>query len=724
MSIKAFYNKLINSGTGINLDNALNKRIKILNTYALVWINLIVILTFIENLIYYAFLLFSDNFNDGLDDLGDDIGSYSRIVQLSTVILLSIVIILNKNKKFAFAKALYLITTLGNFTLFTLFITPGIYSEYFFIIVPPLALSLYSKNIIPVIVLVISFLLFVTPYNFYPVYPDSIVKRFFPIPQIYIFISIYLLVNYFKKLNSKNEKLLQIEKDKVLKDKVLLENQQRELEELNEFKSHFFVNLSHEIRTPLTLIQGHASQINLNKSKDKNQEKVNIIKTQSEQIQFIINNIMDLSKIDAKEFQLDSQYIDVSSFLNKHYINYKDLFDAKGISFSLKNDTKDLAFKVDEYIFSKSINNLLNNALKFTSNGGSVSLNACLEKQSLKIELTDNGIGIHEKDLEYIFNRFFQSKNHITKSQGSGIGLSFTKSIIEAHNFSINVKSTPNIATTFSIEIPSEALQKSELNTIELSNEKRHISPSFSLAQTNSKRKILIVEDHTQMRDYIAGLLNKYNIMKANNGNEALDLLKTNTFDVIITDYMMPIMDGEVLVSNIKKQGIKTPIIVLTARTDAKGKLNMLRLGIDGYLNKPFIKEELLMHLKLAFQSYDVINQFDKQLKEKEKQNLNKFAQKFNEELKDFIFSNMHASNFGIDAIAEHFNISKSTLNRKVKTLLGQVPKDIIMEARLQKARVLLEENPKETQKNVAKAVGISNTSYFFKKMEERFYKK
>ena len=184
---------------------------------------------------------------------------------------------------------------------------------------------------------------------------------------------------------------------------------------------------------------------------------------------------------------------------------------------------------------------------------------------------------------------------------------------------------------------------------------------------------------------------------------------------------MMPVLDGKGLVMAIKKRNLKTPIIVLTARTDSDAKLKMLRLGIDAYLNKPFMKEELLMHLKKASQAYDVINKFDSELKVEEKESLNKFAQKFNEDLNDYIFENMHSSIFGIETIAEHFDISKSTLVRKTKSLLGQVPKDIILEARFQKARLILEENPTESKKNISKAIGIKNTFYFFKKMEERF---
>jgi CheY-like chemotaxis protein len=335
------------------------------------------------------------------------------------------------------------------------------------------------------------------------------------------------------------------------------------------------------------------------------------------------------------------------------------------------------------------------------------------------VEVIDTGMGIPGKDIERVFERFFQSKNHITKSQGSGIGLSFTKSIIEAHHFSIGVKSIPNISTVFSINIPQESWQK--LTVTEPVFYQNAINTTEP--KVNATRKVLLVEDHKEMREYIISLLDEYTVTEAENGKVALDILKTETFDVIITDYMMPVLDGKALVEAIKKQNLKTPIIVLTARTDSDAKLKMLRLGIDAYLNKPFMKEELFMHLKIAFQSFDVINKFDMQLKENEKESLNKFAQKFNEDLKEFIFENMHSSTFGIEAIAEHFNISKSTLVRKTKSLLGQVPKDIILEARLQKARLLLEENPRETQKNISKAIGVKNTFYFFKKMEDRFYK-
>jgi signal transduction histidine kinase/DNA-binding NarL/FixJ family response regulator len=599
----------------------------------------------------------------------------------------------------------------------SLVVSPGSYLEYYFLLAPPIAITLYIKKYTSYLVLAVSFLLFLTPYYFYVVYPEEYVDRLIPFETICIFLVIVLIVNYFKQNNLNSENLLSLERDKVLSDKILLEKQKAELRELSEFKTHFYVNLSHEIRTPLTLIKGHSLQLNFNDSEEKMEEKINIINSQVEQVEFIINNIMDISKIDNKDFHLDLAPVNISSFFDKHFSNFKNLFETKGVLFSLENRTQNLLFKVDNYLFSKSIDNLLSNALKFTKSGDAVVIKIYLQGVDLKVEVIDTGIGIPEEDIEKVFDRFFQSKNHITKSQGSGIGLSFTKSIIEAHNFSIDVKSISNISTIFSIQIPQESLQES----LNVEHTKVLKEPSKNEIIVNSKLKVLLVEDHNEMRKYIISLLDDYTVTEAENGEVALDILKRETFDVIITDYMMPVLDGKGLVTAIKSQNLKTPIIVLTARTDSDAKLKMLRLGIDAYLNKPFMKEELLMHIKKASKSFDVINKFDSKLKNEEKESLNKFAQKFNEDLNEFIFENMHSSIFGIETIADHFNISKSTLVRKTKSLLGQVPKDIILEARFQKARLILEENPTESKKNISEAIGIKNSFYFFKKMEERF---
>ena len=216
--------------------------------------------------------------------------------------------------------------------------------------------------------LAISFLLFLTPYYFYVVYPPDYVDRLLVLETLCVFIVIHLLVNYFKESNAKNEKLLELERDKVLSDKMILEGQEAELRELIEFKSHFFVNLSHEIRTPLTLIQGYTNQLHFKESDEENKQKTVVIKEQCQQMQNIINSIMDLSKMDSSEFQLISTPVDVNSFLEKHFINFQSLFAKKNIEFTFNNKTLKTTILVDEDLFSKAITNLLSNALKFTPN--------------------------------------------------------------------------------------------------------------------------------------------------------------------------------------------------------------------------------------------------------------------------------------------------------------------------------------------------------------------
>jgi signal transduction histidine kinase/DNA-binding NarL/FixJ family response regulator len=716
--MKNLYKQLISAGTLSTYSNVWNKKIRLLNIYCLGWGHIV--------LIFYGLDVVSNLIVENIDQSSftySSIDSKAFFAHLTILSSLSLIFILNKKHHFKWARFLFMTLFLLINGYATLVVSPGSYLEYYFLLAPPIAITLYIKKHTSYIVLAVSFLLFLTPYYFYVVYPEDYVDRLIPFETICIFLVIVLIVNYFNQNNLNSEKLLSLERDKALSGKILLEKQKTELRELSEFKTHFYVNLSHEIRTPLTLIKGHSLQLNLNDSEEKMEEKINIINSQIEQVEFIINNIMDISKVDNKDFHLDIAPVNISSFFDKHYNNFKNLFEAKSVLFSLEDRTNNLLFKIDNYLFSKAINNLLNNALKFTKSGDAVVLKIYLEGKKLNVEVIDTGLGIPVKDIEKVFDRFFQSKNHITKSQGSGIGLSFTKSIIEAHDFTIGVKSISNISTIFSIQIPQESLQKS--NSLEHTRVSQEANANEIVVNSNnSKIKILLVEDHNEMRNYIVSLLDDYLVTVAENGKVALEILKRDTFDVIITDYMMPVLDGKGLVIAIKKQNLKTPIIVLTARTDSDAKLKMLRLGIDAYLNKPFMKEELLMHIKKASKSFDVINKFDSKLKNEEKENLNKFAQKFNEDLNEFIFENMHSSLFSIDTIADHFNISKSTLVRKTKSLLGQVPKDIILEARFQKARLILEENPTESKKNISEAIGIKNSFYFFKKMEERFESK
>lgn len=705
-----FYTRITSCGVTAKATNQANKRVKLLNIYTLIWIHLTIIFTITD---LAQGILFERIF-------------FGHFITALTFFNLCVIIYLNYIYKFSWARGLFVITAFIVFNSSSLIVSPGIYTEYYFFLLPGLGLSLFDQKWITVSILISSIVFFFLPYHIWNLYPIDYTERLDYPSMTCLFIALYFLFNYFKKLNQQNEQLLELERDRVISDKIVLEKQEKKLRELNDFKSHFFVNLSHEIRTPLTLIQGYVSQITKKTSQKEVEEKLAVVKEQTNQMQSIINNIMDLSKMDAKQFSISTQKVEVHLFLEKIYTNFKQLFDKKEISFSLKPIAKEIFIEIDSDLFQKAITNLLSNALKFTPKGGNVILHSVITKNHFQIDIIDSGIGIPVTELGNIFKRFYQVKNDITKSKGSGIGLAFTKNIIEAHDFKIIVSSEENKGAKFSIQIPNslcdfdDEKSKTLLATKSIDSANPEDAIKVFDSSTNIP-KILVVEDHEQMRKYIKSVLSDYEVCEAENGKEALEKMKVQSYDLILTDYMMPVMDGEVFVKKVKQLKDKTPILVLTARTDNHGKLNMLRMGIDGYLQKPFLEEELLLQIKNGLKLYANTKVFEKNLQQEEKASLEAYAEKFNSKINDFITNNLVSNTLNVEEIAMHLNMSRSTLNRKTKAVLGQSTKDLIMEARLQKARTLMLENPHATKKEISAKVGISNTSYLFQKLEERF---
>lgn len=703
MEFKKLYSVWISYGLSSKFENEKNKRIKILNGYTIIWLHLILFF-FIATLVTYGFSLFSNTFKVAIEFV-------DVIAQGVTALFLILVLYLNKNYHFNIARALFLSLAFVNVFTYAVFIFPGNFTEYYFLIHGGLSLSLFKRNIYPFILMVISFLLFLMPYYFFDTYPDDYIERLLMSPALRLFISLYLLFNYFKRLNHRNEKLLSLEKDKVLSDKIILQKQESELRKLNDFKSHFFVNFSHEIRTPITLIKGYTSRIE--SKDDENQQKLNIVNEQISNIENILNNILDLSKIDANELRLEKTQVELKPLIKKHYINFIELFNKKNIDFSLNVDIPKLSIFCDEEFMSKSLNNLLSNALKFTPKNGKVSVDINYDSD-LTVSIVDNGIGIPEEDLTKIFDRFYQSKNEINKSQGSGIGLAFTKNIIEAHSFTIDVQSNPS-TTRFTITIPNKYVTEE----IEFVNPKIDLS----LNNTKSKPTILIVDDYKQLRDYLKEVLSDYHIIEAENGVEALKIIQSQNIDLLITDYMMPKMDGNELIKKIKKTNLKFPIIILTARIDESVKLKMLRIGVDDYLIKPFLEEELLLTVKKSLDAHHTILEEKDNLSNHDTIDFENLSSDFSIKIAQNINDNISSSDFGVQDIADYFEISKSTLNRRVKATLGQTTQQLILQARLEKARDIYLQNPKMTQKEIAKKVGMSNTSYLFKKLKETYGK-
>jgi signal transduction histidine kinase/DNA-binding response OmpR family regulator len=616
-----------------------------------------------------------------------------------------------KNKKYRrLSRILLIIWSYIFIFLNSNFLFVGKLSEFLYLFVVVMAVILLDSFKLQVLILLICVGSFYLPNFLFPIYD----------PQIYGFANSALLFGFsfwmirqLIDLNQQNEK-------KLLHDNEVIVEQKKQIEDFNQLKNQFFIDLSHEIRTPLTLLQGYLD--NVMKSREiQNSDtikKLEIIRQQGKNINGLVTNMLGMSKMENSNFGLNKKLISLSFLVDSIFSNFHYLFQQKDIKFIYKAFDKEVFVWMDAQLMSHAVSNLLTNALKYTTEKGLVTLGFRQDADHLAIVIEDTGIGIAQKDLDKIFERYYQVHDSAV-SKGIGIGLSYTKRIVEAHGFSIEVSSELGKFTRFSILIPLDELI---IETEHFEENSKAIDLSQK-ATIEKGTKILIAEDNKQMQELLSMILEDYHLTFTSNGRKAMQALSANKFDMLITDYAMPEMDGEELVTKVKEMKLSLPIIVLTARADESAKLKMLRLGVDMYMMKPFLRQELIHNIDRSLNLVHKMHQSKKELSKSEQEYINQHATAFNQALNEFVEENMRSYDFSVESIASHFNISKSTLNRRVKSLLGQTTKQIIMEARLQKARSLFLERPYAKNKEVADMVGISNSTYLKELLEKRFGK-
>jgi|GEM_PF-6714681 len=440
----------------------------------------------------------------------------------------------------------------------------------------------------------------------------------------YIFIGLlsfvfsYLLsVKFNKEFNELVELKQNLEK-KVKKRTKELQDAKEEIERISNLKSIFFTNISHELRTPLTLILGPLESIisgEYGKNLSNNNYTFKSILNNSHRLLKLINNLLDFSKIEAGRMEVKKQKTDIIRLL-KHYMSFiKSAATLKKINLNFINNTNDCIAWIDRDLFEKIMFNLLSNALKFTKQDGKIDIILKKTKSKFYISVKDNGIGIPKDKLRIIFDRFSQINDVSGKNiDGTGIGLSFTKEVIELQKGRITVKSRYGEGAIFTFYIPLNADDSENIiNEVgDFQNVKSYLLSEFyedqepeekkdEIAVSDKKKNVLVVDDYKEMLIFIKNILkNEYNIITASNGKEgykkALELLP----DIIISDVMMPIMDGYELTRRIKsdKKLIGIPIILLTAKADITMMIEGLETGADDYLAKPFNSRELKARIK------------------------------------------------------------------------------------------------------------------------------
>lgn len=511
-------------------------------------------------------------------------------------------------------------------------------------------------------------------------------------------------------------------------------------EELHQEKLQFFTNISHELRTPLTLIFGPLETMYSEEEDEDKKSNIKIIIYNAKRLLAMVNQLLDFRKAERGQMKLKVQYANIVTIINEVIISFKDLKKQKVINIEFPHDEEKIMAWHDAEFISKSLINLISNSFKFTPQGGTItvliSLTAdAIGHQMLSISVTDTGKGILEKDLPFIFDRFYQGDEKRNQQQGTGIGLHLVKSLIELHHGTIEVESTPNIKTIFKITIPIDksAYLNQEFYNIsdETYKQKLDVSGFVDAAEDedihqiekkkkDNRKKILIVEDNADIRNYIKTTLgSNYAIEEAENGLIGWDLINLHEFDLVISDLMMPEMDGIEMCKRMKTS-VETdhiPIIMLTAKSDIENRIEGLSLGADSYITKPFHPEHLKVRVIKLIELRDLLKErYSKKILLGElhsSQNESDSPEEiFLHKAISIVMEKMLESEFNGDALAADLNISRMGLHRKIKALTGQTTGEFIRNLRLKKAHDLLTIEGKNISE-VCYEVGFNSPSYF-----------
>ena len=505
-------------------------------------------------------------------------------------------------------------------------------------------------------------------------------------------------------------------------------------EEANKAKLQFFTNISHELRTPLTLIADPVNYIihddNLN---SQQRSMLQIVQRNVLVLTQLVSEILDFRKVQNGKMELRLSDFNLAESMKQWIKLFSASAQKKHIAISM--DAPDtIMLRADQDKIERICYNLLSNALKYTSEGGEISLMAKEEGGRVMISVADNGCGISSDELPYIFDRFYQAKN---AGRGTGIGLAIVKAFTELHHGEVSATSIEGKGSTFTIHIPvrqkgevtNQSTEKIEQlvepsSAEEVPNQARHIDELIQPYQTD-KPEVLIIDDNIDIRTYLRSVLSeKYNVSEAADGKVGLELARKIVPDIVLSDIMMPVMDGLAFCQQLKtdKAISHIPVILLTARSLDEQRAEGYEHGADAYLSKPFSLRLLLSRIDNLIESRKKLNQtWSKGVEDDEIGNIsNEIDKSFLKQLRKIIQENLANSDLSVEQIGDEIGLSRVQLYRKVKALTGYSPVEIVRKARLTRARHLLQ-TTERTVSEVAYAVGFSTPSYFSKCYKDEF---
>jgi signal transduction histidine kinase/DNA-binding response OmpR family regulator/ligand-binding sensor domain-containing protein len=546
----------------------------------------------------------------------------------------------------------------------------------------------------------------------------------------------------FKQRQEHLEQEIQKATQQIRADKKTIEAQAEDLRKLDELKTRFFANVSHELRTPLTLMLGPIKSVLKRQNIDnKSHTFLSTAEQNGHKLLKLVNEILDLNKLEAGKLALKEETVHFYSFVKRLTSNFMSYAESTNVSFLFDYQLeRDIHLLLDKHKLETILNNLLSNAFKFTTKDGKIQVEILEKINNIQIIVKDTGRGIHPEDLPNVFDRFYQSKQKGAAEGGTGIGLALCKEFSELLGGKIWVESQYGEGAQFYVEIPkTEVLKTTSNSDYEMSQEPLLVASTpvkkvIDDVKNENKNTLLIVEDNASLQNYLKLILEEeYQIVTANNGAEALEVLEKTSVNLIVSDIMMPIMDGYALLKELKEnnQYRSIPVIMLTAKADKADKLNALRIGVDDYLLKPFDEDELLARISnLIENNVSRQTEWQKISLEETSEETESEAIIFTKEnsewlakLEKTVFEQVGLPHFTTETLAQEMAISRRQLNRKIKEYTGLTPNKYIVEIRLQKARSLFEKSPGLTVKEVSYEVGFSKTEYFSKLFKARFGK-
>lgn len=543
-----------------------------------------------------------------------------------------------------------------------------------------------------------------------------------------IYLICFITASYylFRRTKLKNLKEQQIKLDKIHADKEI---------ELYNAKFDFFTNIAHEIRTPLSLIKAPLDYIVKKYNNTDMQEYLSVMNRNTNRLISLVNQLLDFRKAEKNSYSVNFKQTNINVLLHAIYDSFKYFADSRTLEFKIEVTKDDVIAQADAECLNKIISNLLSNAIKHAKTKVVLSL-ISEEEQSdyYKISVYDDGDGINSFELEKIFQPFYQIKNDSpqTKSSGTGIGLALAKLLVEIHGGIINVQSEENIFACFTVEFPTNNSTSNDLTTDALP-EQIIVHDKYI---TNTKKEdfyiknkelpsLLIVEDNEELNRFIVNYFQEnFTVISAINRIQAIKILENFSPDLIISDIVMPELDGLELCKYVKTKTLYShiPIILLTAKTDIKYKIEGLEYGADAYMEKPFSVEHLEAQVINLLENREKLkaNFINSPLTAIKSIGGNKADETFLVQITEIIEANIEDINFSVEELSLQLAMSRSNLHRKVKGISGLAPNDFIRLVRLKKAVKLMSAGENRINE-ICYLVGFNTPSYFAKCFQKQF---